>query len=79
MRLFRSEEELPGGGGVIPVPTLRVLAAEWYGDRLDPDWRPRGVEESQAILDRHGLTGPFWRLPRQRRHVVPRREPHHGR
>ena len=42
---------------------LRALAADWYGDRLDPQWRPRTVEQSQAILDRHGLTGPFWRLP----------------
>lgn len=65
MRLFRSEEDLPQPrGGVVPVPVLRRLAAEWYGDRLDPDWRPRSIEASQAILDRHGLTRPFWRLPR---------------
>jgi len=65
MRLFRSEEELPEPrGGVVPVPTLRRLAADWYGDRLDPEWRPRTVEQSQAILDGHGLTGEFWRLPR---------------
>ena len=64
MRLFRSEEDLPQPrGGVVAVSTLKALAAEWYGDRLDPDWRPRTVEQSQAILDRHGLTGPFWRLP----------------
>ena len=63
MRLFRSEEDLPEPrGGVIPVRTLRPLAAEWYGDRLDPDWRPRTVEQSQAILGNHGLTGEFWRL-----------------
>jgi hypothetical protein len=65
MRLFRSEEALPQPrGGVVPVPVLRDLAADWYGDRLDPGWRPRTVEQSQAILDRHGLTDPFWRLPR---------------
>ena len=65
MRLFRSEEELPEPrGGVVEVRVLRPLAAEWYGDRLDPDWRPRSVEASQAILDRYGLTDPFWRLPR---------------
>ena len=64
MRLFRSEEEIPEPrGGVVPVPQLRALAHDWYGDRLDPDWKPRTVEQSQAILDRHGLTGPFWRLP----------------
>ena len=64
MRLFRSEEDLPQPrGGVVPVTTLRPLAAEWYGDRLDPGWRPRSVADSQAILDRHGLSGAFWRLP----------------
>ena len=64
MRLFRSEEDLPQPrGGVVAVSTLTSLAAEWYGDRLDPGWRPRRVEQSQAILDRHGLTGPFGRLP----------------
>ena len=70
MKLFRSEEEIDawcaaqGGprGAVVPVPRLAAMAAEWYGGRLDPDWRPRRVEASQAILDRHGLDGPFWRL-----------------
>ncbi len=67
MRLFRSEEELPEPrGGVVPVPTLRALAAEWYGDRLDPDWRPRSRDASQAILTRHGLSGPFWSLSADR-------------
>ncbi len=70
MKLFRSEEALEswlaaGGherGGVIGLPTLRTLAARWYGDRLDPGWRPRSVEASQAILADCGLTAPFWRL-----------------
>jgi hypothetical protein len=30
---------------------------------LQPDWRPRSRDENQAILDRLGLGGPFWRLP----------------
>jgi hypothetical protein len=65
MRLFRSEEEIPEPrGGVVPVPALRALAADWYGDRLDPGWRPRTVDRSQALLAKHGLTGDFWRLPR---------------
>ena len=42
---------------------LADLAAAWWGDRLAPDWRPRTRHESQAILERVGLTGPFWRLP----------------
>ena len=62
MRLLRSEEEAPEGGATVPVATLAALARDWYGDRLDPEWRPRTPEQSQAILDRHGLTGDFWRL-----------------
>ena len=70
MRLFRSEEEIDAWcraqgrerGAVVPVETLRALAGRWYGDRLDPDWRPRSTAESQRILDEAGLTGEFWRL-----------------
>jgi hypothetical protein len=61
MRLVRSDE-VPDGGAVVELDTLRALAAEWYGDRLHPDWSPRTLEQSQAILGRHGLTGPFWSL-----------------
>ena len=62
MRLFRSEEELPEGGSAVPVPQLRELASRWYGDRLDPGWRPRTPEQSQAILEAVGLSGSFWSL-----------------
>jgi hypothetical protein len=63
MRLFRSEEDADGEhGATIAVATLSALARDWYGDRLDPDWRPRSVAESQRILDSHGLSGDFWRL-----------------
>ena len=44
------------------VATLQRLAELWYGDRLDPGWRPRDREESQRILDAVGLRGEFWRL-----------------
>ena len=68
MNLFRSEEHverwlagrLPGT--TIPVTTLAALAQEWWGDRLAADWRPHTLEQNQAILDRLGLTGDFWRL-----------------
>jgi hypothetical protein len=63
MNLFRSEEQVPGGGAVIPVAQLAELAVAWYGGRLAPDWRPRTRDQSQAILDRCGLTGEFWKLP----------------
>ena len=62
MRLFRSEEELPGEGEAMPIGQLAGLARRWYGDRLDPGWRPRTVEQSQRILDEVGLGGDFWRL-----------------
>lgn len=61
MRLVRSDE-VPSGGAVVELQVLEALAAEWYGDRLHPGWSPRTVERSQAILERHGLTGPFWSL-----------------
>lgn len=70
MLLFRSEEEVEtwctsrriARGGVVPVRQLQELAIGWYGDRLRAGWRPRGVEGSQELLERVGLTGPFWRL-----------------
>jgi hypothetical protein len=69
MNLFRSEEHVrrhhgdPPPGATVAVATLAELARAWWGDRLAPDWRPRTREQSQAILDRVGLTGAFWRLP----------------
>jgi hypothetical protein len=63
MRLRRSAEDAEGGA-LVPVDVLIAMAADWYGDRLDPDWEPRAIGASQAILDRHGLTGPFWSLTR---------------
>ena len=61
MRLFRSGEE-PAGGATVTIARLQRLAHAWYGDRLDPDWRPRTRAQSQAILDGAGLRGDFWSL-----------------
>lgn len=71
MRLFRSEEEVDSWsartghpvGAVMELDRLQRLSVAWYGDRLDPAWRPRDRAQSQAILDAVGLTGGFWRLP----------------
>jgi hypothetical protein len=69
MNLFRSEEHVErwlagrAPGATTPVTKLAALAQEWWGDRLAPDWRPHTRAENQAILDRLGLTGEFWRLP----------------
>ena len=60
MRLLRSGEE--PAGETVDLVALAALARDWYGDRLDPGWRPRSAEESQRILGAHGLTGDFWRL-----------------
>jgi hypothetical protein len=68
MNLFRSEEHLERWlagrepGATTTVGKLCELAHAWYEDRLDPDWRPHTPEHNQAILDRLGLTGEFWRL-----------------
>lgn len=68
MLVFRSEAHvttwLAGRtpGVTIPIGRLAELANAWWSSRLAPDWRPRTREESQAILERLGLTGPFWSL-----------------
>ena len=69
MNLFRSEEHVARWlgdrprGATIPVTKLAELAHAWWGDRLEPGWRPRTRDENQAILDALGLRGDFWRLP----------------
>jgi hypothetical protein len=68
MLLFRSEDHVQrwlrgrDPGATIPIAKLAELAEAWWGDRLSPDWQPHTREQNQAILDRLGLTGPFWRL-----------------
>jgi hypothetical protein len=69
MNLFRSEEHaarwLAGRapGATIPVTKLSELAQAWWSDRLSPSWQPHTREQNQAILERLGLIGEFWRLP----------------
>jgi len=62
MRLVRSADEV-SGGALVELEQLWALARAWYGDRLDPDWRPRTRDESQAVLAAVGLEGEFWELP----------------
>ncbi len=70
MVFLRSEEHLgrwlsktgrPRGASMGST-TLNELARGWWWTRLEPDWRPRTLAESRAILDDVGLTGEFWRL-----------------
>ena len=49
-------------GATFPATTMNTLARRWWRSRLDSDWQPRPVDESQAILDEIGLSGDFWRL-----------------
>jgi hypothetical protein len=69
MNLFRSEEHIDRWlagrppGATVAVDRLCALAVAWWGDRLDPGWRPHTRQQNQAILDSLGLTGPFWQLP----------------
>jgi hypothetical protein len=69
MNLFRSEEHIARWLGVrepgatITVTKLSALAHAWWDDRIAPDWRPHTREQNVAILERLGLTSPFWQLP----------------
>ncbi len=64
MVFLRSEEHLQRWldengrepGETLTTAKLNELARRWYWTRLEPDWRPRPLEESQAILDEIGLT-----------------------
>ncbi|HSF84180.1 MAG TPA: hypothetical protein VLG28_00800 [Acidimicrobiia bacterium] len=38
------------------------LSRHWYGDRLDPKYRPAPLEALQRMLRNAGLTGAFWQL-----------------
>ena len=70
MVFLRSEEHLARwldahgweAGSTVPARQLNELARRWWGTRLDPGWRPRAADESQAILDEVGLIGGFWSL-----------------
>lgn len=69
MNVFRSEEHIRAWlgdrepGATISINKLSELAHAWWSDRLSDDWRPHTRDQNQAILDRLGLTGDFWRLP----------------
>lgn len=70
MLLFRSEEhvrrwarERDIAPGAVFIPQQGwALGEAWFADRLDPAWRRRTPQETQAVFESVGLTGPFWDL-----------------
>jgi hypothetical protein len=70
MLLFRSEQHVDRWcrqwnrprGGTLTLDQGWRLATEWYGDRLDPNWRPKTVSEAETAFARIGLVGDFWKL-----------------
>lgn len=70
MLLFRSEEHVDRWcaqrklqkGAVLTIDQGWRLARDWYAGRLAPDYRGKSPEELASILDRIGLTGPYWRI-----------------
>jgi len=49
-------------GAVLSLEQMWALVQPWYAGRMSGDWRGRTAQDAQAILDRVGLTGPFWKL-----------------
>ena len=70
MAYLRSEEHLRRWlgdndwepGATLAASKMNELARTWWWSRLDPGWKPRPVDESQALLTGLGLTGEFWQL-----------------
>lgn len=70
MVYLRSEEHLSRWlgdndwepGATLSATKMNELSRTWWWTRLDPGWVPRSADESQAILERLGLTGEFWQL-----------------
>ena len=44
------------------LPQAWDLSRQWYGTRLDPEFRRPTTDEARAIFASVGLTGDFWRI-----------------
>jgi len=49
-------------GAVLTLRQAWDLAKQWYGTRLEPDFRRPTADEARAIFASVGLTGAFWQL-----------------
>ena len=69
MLLFRSEGEIDDWcaatgeprGEALPLQQVWELSQAWYGNRMDPDFRGRSIEQVVELFSRFGLTSEFWR------------------
>ena len=69
MLLFRSEDAIDGWcattgqprGESVPLQTVWELSQNWYGNRMDPDFRGRTIEQVVEVFDTVGLSTAFWR------------------
>ena len=70
MLLFRAEEHIDRWctqwnqprGGTLTIDQAWDLADAWYRNKMDPGWRRATVDETEDLLVKVGLTGPFWSL-----------------
>jgi hypothetical protein len=62
MRFLRSEKNAPKAGAAVPLAAVWELSQGWYGDRLEPGYRPSSTDRLQKLLGAVGLTGEFWEL-----------------
>jgi len=70
MLLFRSEQHIDRWcqqwrrprGGTLTLAQGWKLAQLWYGDRMDPKWRPKSAVEAESVFREVGLVGEFWKL-----------------
>jgi Alkylmercury lyase len=70
MLLFRSEQHVDRWcaqwnrlrGGTLSLAQGWKLAKLWYGDRLNPAWKPMNAEQAQSVFRQVGLVGEFWKL-----------------
>jgi len=49
-------------GATLTISQAWELADAWYRNKMDPGWRRATVDETEALLNKLGLTGPFWTL-----------------
>jgi hypothetical protein len=49
-------------GATLTIDQAWQLADAWYGNKMDAGWRRASVDETEDLLAKLGLTGPFWSL-----------------